>query len=123
MPHLQPEGSRIRIQSGSRVALLITMPAPQSICSVAGPAGIKIRTSISGNVKKFSFAAPAGPWSGTFLIAVAFLPTADGKPDSSESFKIQIDDPATPGIDIDASTIRPRANNLDPIPFALDFVV
>ncbi|MCX6975921.1 MAG: hypothetical protein NTZ94_16840 [Verrucomicrobia bacterium] len=123
MSQLQPESSRIRLQPGARVDLLVTMPSPHALCSVAGPAGIKIKTKTKANLRKFSFSAPASPWSGTFLIAVAFLPDASGKPDMTESFKLQIDDPTTPNVDIDASTIRPRANNLDPIPFALDFVV
>jgi len=99
------------------------MPAPKSLCSVAGPAGIKITESTEGRVRNYSFVAPASPWSGTFLIAVAFVPDASGKPDPSESFKLQIDDPTTPGVDIDASTIRPRPDNLDPIPFVLEFAV
>ena len=123
MAKVQPEGSKIRIAAGAKAVLVVTMPAPKSLCAVAGPAGINIKETATGSVRKFAFTGPAAPWSGTFLIAVAFVPDANGDLDPNESFKIQIDDPTTAGIDVDVSTIRPRPGNLNPIPFVIDFVV
>ena len=123
MSQVQPEGSKIRLQPGTQVNLIVTMPAPKSLCTVAGPAGIKIKETTQGRKRTSGFTAPAAPWSGTFLVAVAFLPDANGVLDLTESFKLQVDDPTTPQIDIDVSTIRPRPGNLNPIAFFLDFVV
>ena len=123
MSLIQPEGSKIRLQPACAVQIVVTMPAPRSLCTVSAPGGISISDSVQGRTRTFSFVAPYAPWSGTFLVAVAFVPNAGGSLDPTESFTLRVDDPTTPAVDIDISTIRPRPGNLNPIAFVLDFVV
>lgn len=122
MANIQSEGSQVRVQPGAKVDLILNIPTPQALYSVLPPPGIRIKESKSGLTRKFRFTAPPSPWSGTFVFAFAFIPGADGEVDSTEKFRLSVDDPATATVDLDVSTISPRSGNPNPIPFILDFV-
>lgn len=123
MSLVQSEGSRIRLVAGARVDLIITASSPNLPCGVAAPGGVTVKETKKKNVRTYSFQAPNQAWSGTFLLAFGFVPDANGDLDPAEFFRVQVDDPKSPGLDVNVATIRPRPGNLNPIPFSLDFVV